>query len=107
MNVVTKNVGTGKPMEARIVDDGRKAKIFPEPDATKKNAIKQRAVVAISNSCLSRQPAAVRRAVLRWPVPIPARRQKRRHGRTGSVRLLRVFLCAPNRAAVLRPSLAM
>jgi len=33
-------------MEARIVDDGRKAKIFPEPDATKKNAIKQRAVVA-------------------------------------------------------------
>src|SRR6266566_2465477 len=48
MNVVTKNVGTGKPMEAKIVDDGRKAKIFPAPDATKKNAIKQRARVTIS-----------------------------------------------------------
>jgi hypothetical protein len=35
-------------MEARIVDDGRKAKIFPTPDATKKNAIKQRAIVVIS-----------------------------------------------------------
>src|SRR3982074_1708796 len=48
MIAVRKNVGTGKPMEARIVDDGRKAKIFPAPDATKKNAIKQRAIVAIS-----------------------------------------------------------
>ncbi len=35
-------------MEAKIVDDGRKAKIFPAPDATKKNAIKQRARVTIS-----------------------------------------------------------
>jgi hypothetical protein len=35
-------------MEARIVDDCRKAKIFPEPEAIKKNAIKQRAIVAIS-----------------------------------------------------------
>jgi hypothetical protein len=43
-----KNLGIGKPMEAKIVDDCRKAKIFPEPDATKKNAIKQRAIVAIS-----------------------------------------------------------
>src|SRR5882762_1674219 len=48
MIAVRKNVGIGKPMEAKIVDDCRKAKIFPEPDATKKNAIKQRAIVAIS-----------------------------------------------------------
>src|SRR5882724_2402831 len=47
MNAVTKNVGIGKPMEARMVDDCRKAKSFPAPDATKKNAIKQRAVVNI------------------------------------------------------------
>src|SRR5258706_3444472 len=48
MNAVTNNVGIGKPMEAKIVDDGRKAKSFPAPDATKKNAIKQRARVTIS-----------------------------------------------------------
>ena len=48
MIAVRKNVGIGKPMEAKIVDDGRKAKIFPAPDATKKNAIKQRARVTIS-----------------------------------------------------------
>jgi hypothetical protein len=29
------NVGIEKPIEAKIVDDCRKAKIFPEPDATK------------------------------------------------------------------------
>jgi hypothetical protein len=40
MNPIRKNVGIGKPIEARAVDDCRKAKIFPEPDATKKNAIK-------------------------------------------------------------------
>jgi hypothetical protein len=48
MIAVRKNLGIGKPMEARIVDDCRKAKIFPAPDATKKNAIRQRAIVAIS-----------------------------------------------------------
>jgi hypothetical protein len=35
-----KNVGIGNPIAARAVHDCRKAKIFPEPDATKKNAIK-------------------------------------------------------------------
>src|ERR1700731_1537355 len=48
MIAVRKNAGIGKPMEAKILDDCRKAKSFPEPDATKKNAIKQRAIVAMS-----------------------------------------------------------
>jgi hypothetical protein len=48
MIAVRKNVGIGKPMEAKIVDDCRKAKIFPKPDARKKNPIKQRAIAAIS-----------------------------------------------------------
>src|SRR3989441_6965163 len=43
------------------------------------------------------------RAVLRSPTPTPVRCRKRRHGRTGSERLLQAFLCAPSRAAVRRP----
>jgi hypothetical protein len=45
---VRKNAGAGKPIEAKIAEDCRKAKTFPKPDATKKNAMKQRAVVTMS-----------------------------------------------------------
>jgi hypothetical protein len=45
---VRKNAGAGKPIEAKIAEDCRKAKTFPKPDATKKNAMRQRAMVTMS-----------------------------------------------------------
>src|ERR1700730_6795243 len=101
MNPASESDEIGKPIEAKIPDVCRKTKSLPEPDAIKKNAIKQRPIVAISIPFAFRD--AARRAVLRWLAPTPVRPRRRRRVRTGSGRRLRAFGGGPNRAGVLQP----